>query len=355
MALIAHPRQRSSSELRSFRGPTFLGPSRATSRLDAILDEFSELWQRGRQPRAEDFLDRIEGADPEDLVELIYHEFCLAEASGGTPDPADYVRRFPAHATRLGRLLGLHEAIDPGRLRVWAEPDDLPRAGDAIGPFRLVRELGHGGFARVFLAVQTDLSNRPVVLKVSTRPSGEPHLLARVQHPHIVQVMRHAEADTGALQLICMPFLGGATLAEALSSAWSRSRRPRSGRTLLDGLDRVAAPEIPPAGAVGPTRDLIGRLSYPQAIAWLVARLAVALDHAQLARGHPRRSQALERAAGCRRPADVAGLQPRRGLAGRHRVPRRRWHACLHGPRATPRPGQPRRFPTALAPRSPSR
>ena len=41
-----------------------------------------------------------------------------------------------------------------------------PEIGDEIGPYVLRRELGRGGFARVFLAEQTNLENRLVVLKV---------------------------------------------------------------------------------------------------------------------------------------------------------------------------------------------
>jgi len=42
---------------------------------------------------------------------------------------------------------------------------------------RLRRELGRGAFARVFLAEQTDLAGRPVVLKVSAMEGSEPQTL----------------------------------------------------------------------------------------------------------------------------------------------------------------------------------
>ena len=83
----------------------------------------------------------------------------------------------------------------------------------------LRRELGRGGFARVFLAEQTNLENRLVVLKVSTRMTREPWLLARVRHAHIVEIVSHARVDDDAFQLICMPFWGGATLAAVLAGA----------------------------------------------------------------------------------------------------------------------------------------
>ncbi len=156
----------------------------------------------------------------------------------------------------------------------------LPNAGDSIGPFFLVRELGNGSFARVFLAEQTNLENRLVVLKVSTRMTREPWLLARVRHAHIVEIVSHATVDDGAFHLICMPFLGGATLASVLADVRARGRRPAAGNDLLDALDGVAAAEFPTGQTAGPAREILARQSYNQAVAWLVARLAEALDYA---------------------------------------------------------------------------
>ena len=118
------------------------------------------------------------------------------------------------------------------------------------------------------------------MLKVSTRSTAEPRLLARARHAHIVEVLRHAAADDGALHLVCMPFLGGATLAAVLEARRKLGRRPRSGRDLLADLDRASAPEYPAAGLARPAREIIAGLSYPEALAWIVARLAEALDHA---------------------------------------------------------------------------
>lgn len=237
----------------------------------SILDEFVGRWDSGERPPAEDFL---EGIAEDEAIELIYQEFCLAESSGLTPDPDAYIGRFPSHRERLSRLFELVRAVEvPGDVT-------LPQSGDEIGPYRLLRELGRGSFARVFLAEQADLEGRLVVVKVSTRPTLEPHLLARARHPHIVEVLRHGAIDGGAMTLVVMPFLGGATLAEVLAVR----RRPGSAPRWLADLDRVAAPEYRAAGAGGPARELLAGLSGPRAAAWLVARLAEALDHAH-ARG----------------------------------------------------------------------
>src|SRR5712671_6749838 len=62
----------------------------------------------------------------------------------------------------------------------------FPAAGDFLGGFRLLAELGHGIRGRVFLAAEPALADRPVVLKI-TPCDGREHLsLARLQHTHIV-------------------------------------------------------------------------------------------------------------------------------------------------------------------------
>jgi serine/threonine protein kinase len=240
-------------------------------------------WDAGRRTPAEAYLDRLDPADPFAAIELVYAEFCLAEEHGLAPDPRSYLARFPAHRDRLARLFGLHDALGPAGLEAAPGPaaPDLPGPGDAIGPYRLLRELGRGGFARVFLAEQDDLEGRLVVLKVSARPSPEPRLLARAGHPHIVAVLRHGEADGGALHLTCMPFQGGADLGAVLAALRRPGRRRRrSGADLLEALDHAAAPESPRPAGEALARDLLGGLRLDAAVAWIVARLAQALDHA---------------------------------------------------------------------------
>jgi len=248
-----------------------------TSSLDAVLSDFEVAWRSGRGARSEEWLARLDAGNPADETELIYHEFCLAEADGLNPDPKAYLARFPDHRGSLARLFALHAVASLGDPE---GPDDLPVAGDEVGPYRLVRELGTGTFARVFLAEQADLDGRHVVVKVTARPSPEPRLLARAGHAHIVPVLRQATTDDGALQVVTMPFLGGATLAAVSTLGGPRPRTPRSGRDFLARLDLASAPEYPRADVPRPAREILARLSYPRAIAYLFARLAEALDHA---------------------------------------------------------------------------
>ncbi|WP_165250942.1 serine/threonine-protein kinase [Paludisphaera soli] len=282
-----------SSMLLPTRGPA--APPDAPSRdFREALADLAERWERGDETPAEAYLDDGRPWSADQAVELIYREYRLARAAGLAPAKADYLARFPRHRRALERLLDLDGACPDsllGRLGgPGDEPDDdpLPRVGDEIGPYVLDRELGRGGFARVFLARQADLEDRPVVIKVTTRPTREPWLLARAQHPNIVEILTHAEVDDGALQLIAMPFLGGAALSTLLARRRERAigagagpaPDPR-GRGYLDDLDAVSAREHAASGAPSPARAILRAMTDAHALAWSVARLAEALDHAR--------------------------------------------------------------------------
>ena len=96
----------------------------------------------------------------------------------------------PEGATRLETLL---ETDTPD----CASPSVADEALE-LGAFRLVRELGHGGMGRVFLARQLEPVERHVALKVVRRKvlnqttrvrfEVERQVLARMQHPAIAQV-----------------------------------------------------------------------------------------------------------------------------------------------------------------------
>jgi eukaryotic-like serine/threonine-protein kinase len=91
------------------------------------------------------------------------------------------------------------------------------------GQYLLIRELGRGGMATVFLA--TDLKHdRPVAFKVlhpdlaqslgSERFQREIRLAARLQHPHILTV--HDSGATASHLWFTMPFVEGESLRERL-------------------------------------------------------------------------------------------------------------------------------------------
>ena len=254
-------------------------------------------------------------------------------------DPADDFVLHPEPESSSRPLAPDGETV--GTARDVDKPDDgpipFPECGDGIGGFRLVAELGRGAFGRVYLAEESGLGNRPVALKV-TRPEGdEPRLLARLQHTHIVPIHSVVDDPESGLRLMCMPYFGGANLAQVLEATGHRITSPASGLSLIQALDVVGrpapndsddpAPASPKrrgskfpeggvrpdpreAGSSAPIRSLLGRIpwwsrsltspprpldereplqparrflresSFVRASAWIAARLAEGLEHA---------------------------------------------------------------------------
>ncbi len=160
----------------------------------------------------------------------------------------------------------------------------FPEAGDELFGYRVRAELGRGSFARVFLAEQADLADRLVVLKVSAIEGGEPQALAQLQHTHIVPIYSLHEDRPRGLRAVCMPYFGGATLARALRQLWASPEAPTHGGQLAAALAAVQSPPPGPgsvAAADGrsPLSEFQDR-DYCRCAAWVVARLAEALQHA---------------------------------------------------------------------------
>jgi len=123
-----------------------------------------------------------------------------------------------------------------------AESDLRSRLERELGDsYAIQRELGGGGSAKVFLAIERAL-DRPVVLKVlapeatvgvdGERFRREILIAARLQHPHLVPLLQagtvNAEAGDRAMRWFSMPYVEGQTLREQLQ------RRERF--ALADGL-----------------------------------------------------------------------------------------------------------------------
>jgi eukaryotic-like serine/threonine-protein kinase len=179
-------------------------------------------------------------------------------------------------------------------LQLAAAAARMPSAGETFAGFKLVRELGRGAFGRVFLAEQLDLADRTVVVKVTLDARTEVRALARLLHTNIVPI--YSVHRAGLFQAVCMPFCGTTTLADAIRR-FRGETLPDSGKGLITLLhsssnqsrpapDPSAAPPAvhEPAPAHQPSStavlDLLGGLSYQDAILWIAARLADGLAHA---------------------------------------------------------------------------
>lgn len=245
--------------------------------VDRLAQELNRRWHAGERPHAEEYLARHPdlAGEPAAAVELIYEELCCRQELGEAVSTAEIVRRFPQWHEQVRLLIDCHRCLESGRL----EPT-FPEAGDTVAGFRLVSELGRGGQGRVFLATETALADRPVVVKL-TAQVGQEHLsLARLQHTHIVPLYGVRDDPTRKLRILCMPYFGGATLHKILDVLHDQPLSARTGTHVVEAIQQLQ----PSAGAAalpaGPARQFLARLTYVRATCWMGACLADALHFA---------------------------------------------------------------------------
>ncbi len=211
-----------------------------------LADALANRWRQGDCLPVEDFLALHHLQDqPEIGVPLIYEEMCLRRELGRQATPEEYLGRFPQWRRELEMLLQCHDLFE-------ARPAAplFPEAGESLGDFRLLAELGRGAHGRVFLATQAALADRPVVLKLTPRTGREHLSLARLQHTNILPLLFVQEDEARSLLVLAMPYFGGATLAQVLDG--SPDRRVYSGRQFLERVDAVQARSPAPWAVRGP-------------------------------------------------------------------------------------------------------
>ena len=95
----------------------------------------------------------------------------------------------------------------PSSKRPRATRPIVERPGTTIGPYKLLEQIGEGGFGVVFMAEQTQPVRRKVALKVLkpgmdtrqvvARFEAERQALAIMDHPHIAKVLDGGATETG--------------------------------------------------------------------------------------------------------------------------------------------------------------
>jgi serine/threonine protein kinase/Tfp pilus assembly protein PilF len=143
------------------------------------------------------FLDAIERYDPEQWAAY------LDEVCAGDPALRDRVERLLHARAQLGSF---HEEPRPPAVAAVDQPM-AKGPGTVIGPYKLLEQIGEGGFGVVFMAEQTHPVRRKVALKVlkpgmDTRPvvarfEAERQALALMDHPNIARVFDGGATPSG--------------------------------------------------------------------------------------------------------------------------------------------------------------
>jgi serine/threonine protein kinase/tetratricopeptide (TPR) repeat protein len=214
------------------------------------------------------------GNQSEAVLDLIYEELSLRREYGKEVARSEILSRFPQLAAQLEILLDCHQILEMG------SPPTYPAVGELVGDFHLLAELGRGGHGRVFLAAQGSLADRFVVIKFTPGFGQEHQALARLQHTHIMPLYSILEGPGVNQRALCMPYLGGATLAQLLKTVQQHPLSQCTGQHLLDALDEIQAVAALDRSSGAPPRQFLAQATYVQAICWIAACIAEALEYA---------------------------------------------------------------------------
>jgi serine/threonine protein kinase/tetratricopeptide (TPR) repeat protein len=201
-------------------------------------------WRAGERPQVEELLvgHANIAADAEATMVLIYGEVLLREEfEGSSPDVAEYCRRFPSLSDALTAQFDVHWTLSTAT------------AAPCVPGFEIVRELGRGGMGVVYLAREAALG-RLVALKMllsgefaaesaRRRLRTEAEAVARLKHPHIVEL--HALGEQDGRPFLVMEYVAGGSLDRALDGTPLDPRMAAElVRSLVDGVEHAHAAGI---------------------------------------------------------------------------------------------------------------
>jgi tetratricopeptide (TPR) repeat protein/predicted Ser/Thr protein kinase len=200
----------------------------ADHRLSELLLEWEERWEQGRPVSAQELC-----RDCPELAEELQRRIQVLRAMPTALPPQDDLIRTPR---------------TPASACTLSLPEDLPAGLPVVPGYEVLRELGRGGMGVVYLAKQAGL-NRLVALKmIAGRHAGERQRqrfrtevesVARLQHPHIVQVYEVGEAE--GRPYCALELIDGGSLAERLGAPWPAREAVELVATLADAVQAAHA------------------------------------------------------------------------------------------------------------------
>lgn len=185
-------------------------------------------------PAVDVTLDSVSAEDDPRVVAAVKRYMSLLE-SGDAPSVEDYCLEYPALATHLAPCIAGLAMVQHGFAKAksaWAaspletSANSDPAIPEALGDFRIVKELGRGGMGIVYEAVQLSLGRR-VALKVLSFAGGldavrlqrfrnEAQAAAQLHHTHIVPV--YAVGSERGVHYYAMQLIEGQSLSEVIES-----------------------------------------------------------------------------------------------------------------------------------------
>jgi len=264
-----------------------------------VKSELRARFARGESPAVAEYLARYPELRKSDsrVLSLIYEEYCLRQEAREEIGVESFCDRYPEWKDSLASQLQYHQLISQAAGLASLSPA-FPRAGETFGEFDLISLLGTGGSSRVFIARDTSLGDREVVLKVAVDRGNEPKILGGLVHPRIVWVNSVSYQPETQLRGLSMPYHPGLPLDEILKK-FESGPLPSEARVFWDVLDGVSSDRgfEEEANTASPAKGTarrgggdvpVGdgwkgfpfRGTYAQGVAWIGRVLAEALHYA---------------------------------------------------------------------------
>ncbi|HEV8066807.1 MAG TPA: protein kinase [Planctomycetaceae bacterium] len=174
------------------------------------IEAFEQAWQRGARPPIADYLPADRGIRFAALVELVHIDVERRAKAGESARVESYTEQFPELADLIESAEtppGAGGTSVNGVASTKSIQTVSEQPGAVIGPYKLMEQIGVGGFGLVFVAEQQRPVRRKVALKVIkpgmdtrevvARFEAERQALAMMDHPNIARVYDAGATDSG--------------------------------------------------------------------------------------------------------------------------------------------------------------
>jgi serine/threonine protein kinase len=203
-------------------------------------------------------------------LDLVLDELQIRREFDVLPPIAELQNMYPHLADILDQVLS-RDVAEP--ISKTLEKPPLFQELQTIDEFIILRLLGQGAFANVYLARQQSMM-RLVALKASHRMSDEPIALSQLDHANVVRVFDQRRITEPESHLLYMEYVPGGTLSEIIRDTRDQSLEELSGRHLLATVDKALVIAEQQRPERSQTREQLSQMEWSAVVAWLGVQLA---------------------------------------------------------------------------------